>query len=70
MGVLGALVAQCSERSLFSSEVAGSIVSENVVNVSGSQCFTPVKGINEHSAESRGFSPEALRFPPTRKLTG
>ncbi len=66
---VGASVAQWSERSPFTSKAAGSILRENVLNVTRAQCFTHVKRISQHSAESRGFSP-ALRFPPTGKLTG
>ncbi len=59
--VSGASVAQWSERSPFTSEVAGSILSENVLNVTRTQCSTYV----------RRFSlAMALRFPPTGKLTG
>ncbi len=36
----------------FTSEVAGSILSENVLNVTRTQCSTHVKRV-----ESRGFSP-------------
>ena len=52
-------MAQWSEYSPFTSEVAGSILGENVLNVTRSQCFTHVKRISQHSAESRGFSPGA-----------
>ena len=43
---------------LFTSEVAGSILSENVVNVSRTQCPTHVKRVkvSQHSAESCRFS--------------
>ncbi len=54
----GATVAQWSERSPFTSEVAG-ILSENVLNVTRTQCPTYVKRVSQHSAESRGFSPGA-----------
>ncbi len=50
-------VAQWSERSPFTSEVAGSILSENVLNVTRAQYSTHVKRVSQHSAESRGFSP-------------
>ena len=66
-------MAQWSARSPFTSEVAGSILSENFLNVTRTQCSTHVKRVSQHSAESRGFFPvsgSALRFPPTRKLTG
>ena len=52
-------MAQWSERSPFTSEVAGSILSENVLNVARRQCSTHVKRASQHSAESRGFSPGA-----------
>ena len=55
--VNGASVAQWSERSPFTSEVAGSILSENFLNVTRTQCSTHVKRVSQHSAESRGFSP-------------
>ena len=43
----------------FTSEVAGSILSENVLNVSRTQCFTRVKIVSQHSAESRSsFLPQ------------
>ena len=54
-----ASVAQWSERSPFTSEVAGSILSENVLNVTLTQCSTHVKRVSQHSAESRGSSPGA-----------
>ena len=50
-------MAQWSEHSSFTSEVAGSILRENFLNVTRSQCSTHVK--SQHSAESRGFSPGA-----------
>ena len=50
-------VAQWSEHSPFTSEVAGSILSENFLNVARTQCSTHVKRVSQHSAESRGFSP-------------
>ncbi len=49
---------QCM-RSPFTSEVAGSILSENFLNVARTQCFTHVKRVSQHSAESRGFPPGA-----------
>ncbi len=52
-------MAQWSERSPFTSEVAGSILTENFLNVTRTQCSTLVKRVNQHSAESRGFSPGA-----------
>ncbi len=45
------------ERSPFTSEVAGSILSENVLNVTRTQCSTHVKSISQHSAEILGFPP-------------
>ena len=54
-------MAQWSERSPCSSEVAGSILSENFLNVTRAQCSTHVKRFSQHSAESRhGFSPGTL----------
>ena len=53
----GALVAQWSERSPFTSEIAGPILRENFLNVTRTQC--DVKRVSQHSAESRGFSPGA-----------
>ncbi len=50
-------MAQWSERSPFTSEVAGSILSEGVLNVTRAQCSTHVRRVSQHSAESRGFSP-------------
>ena len=52
-----ASVAQWSERSSFTSEVAGSILSENFPNVTRIQCSANVRTVSQHSAESRGFSP-------------
>ncbi len=52
-------MAQWSERSPFTSEVVGSILSVNVLNVTRTQCSTHVKRVSQHSAESRGFSPGA-----------
>ncbi len=52
-------LAQWSERSPFTSEVVGSILSENFFNVTRTQCLTHVKRVNQHSAESPGFSPGA-----------
>ncbi len=46
-----------SVRSPFTSEVAGSFLSENFFNVARTQCSTHVKRVSQHSAESRGFSP-------------
>ena len=62
-------MAQWSERSPFTSEVAGSILCENVLNVTRTQCPTHVKRVSQHSAESLEFF-RALRFSPTGKLTG
>ncbi len=55
----GASVAQWSELSPFTSEVAGLILRENFLNVTRAQCFIHVKRVSQHSAESRGFSPGA-----------
>ncbi len=53
-----ASVAQWSERLPFASEVAGSILSENFLNVTRTHsCSTHVKKVCQHSAESHGFSP-------------
>ena len=41
----------------FTSEDAGSILTENFLNVTRTQCSTHVKKICQRSAESRGFSP-------------
>ena len=46
-----------AQSSPFTSEVAGSILSENFLNVTRTQCSTHVKNVCQHSAESRGFSP-------------
>ena len=68
--IFGASVAQWSERSPFTSEVAGSILSENFLNVT--RASSPVL----YSCESVNTLPKvvgflwALRFPPTGKLTG
>ncbi len=50
-------MAQWSERSPFTSEVAGSIFCEDFLNVTRAQCSTHVRKVSQHSAESRGFSP-------------
>ncbi len=55
----GTSVAQWSEHSPFISEVAGSILSENVLNVTRTQCSIHVKRVSQCSAENRGFSPGA-----------
>ncbi len=62
--IRGASVAQWSERSPFTSEAAGSILRENFLNVTRTQYAAHVRRVSQHSAESRGFSPRALRFPP------
>ena len=60
-------VAQWSERSPFTSEAAGSILRENFLNVTRTQCSTRVKKVSQHSAESR-FSPGGeKRFSPARR---
>ncbi len=46
-----------SERSPFTSEAAGSILTENFLNVTRALCSTHVKRVSQHSAESRRFSP-------------
>ena len=50
---------QWSERSPFISEVAASILSENILNITRAQCSIHMKRISQRSAESRGFSPGA-----------
>ena len=50
-------MAQWSVHSPFTSEVAGSILGENFLNVARTQCSTHMKRVSQHSAESRGFSP-------------
>ena len=62
-------MAEWSERSPFTSEVAGPILSENVFNDTRTQCSTHVKRVSQHSAESRRFSPGAP-VSSHRKLTG
>ena len=52
-------MAQWSNHSPFTSEVAGSILRENFLNVTRSQCSTHMKRVSQHSAENRGFSPGA-----------
>ncbi len=47
---IGASVAQWSERSPFTSEAAGSILRENFLSVTRTQCFTHVKRVSQHSA--------------------
>jgi hypothetical protein len=46
----------------------GSILSEDVSDVTRTQHSTHARRVGQHSAESRGFSP--LWLPPTRMLTG
>ena len=65
----GTLVAYWSVRSSFTSEVAGSILSENFLNVTRTQCSTHVKESVNTLPKVVGFL-RALRFPPTGKLTG
>ncbi len=51
-------VAKWSERSPYTSVVAGSMLSaQNVLNGTQIQCSTHAKRVCQHSAESRGFSP-------------
>ncbi len=54
----------------FTCKVTGSILSASFLNVAQTQSSTQVKRVSQHSAESRGFSIWAIRFPPTGKLTG
>ncbi len=42
----------------------GSILSENILNVTQTQCSTHVKRVSQHSAESRGFTPALSDFLP------
>ena len=51
------------------SEAAGSILRENFLNVTRTQCFTHVKELVNTLPKVVGFL-RALRFPPTGKLTG
>ncbi len=44
-------------RALTSEVAAGSILSENVLNVTRTQCSTHVNRVSQHSAESHVFSP-------------
>ncbi len=46
-----------AEHSPFTSEVASSSLSENVLGVTRTQCSTHVKRVGQHTDESRGFSP-------------
>ncbi len=62
-----ASVAQWSERS-FTSEVAGSILSENVLNVTRTQ-YSCEKSQSTLCQKPWVFF-RALQFPPTEKLTG
>ncbi len=66
----GASVAQWLERSPFTSEVAGSILSENFLNVTRAQCSTHVKKKFINTLPKVVGFLRALRFPPTGKLTG
>ena len=54
-------MAQWSERSPFTCEAISYpnpiLSGENVLNATRAQCFTHVKRVSQHSAESRGFSP-------------
>ena len=63
-------MAQWSEHSPFTSEVAGSILSENFLNVTRAQCSTHVKRASQHSLPKVVGFLRVLRFPPTGKLTG
>ena len=62
-------MAQWSECSPFLSEVAGSILSENVLNVTQTQCSIHVKKSVNTLPKVVSFL-RALQFPPTGKLTG
>ncbi len=62
-------MAQWSERSPFTSEVAGWILSENVLSVTRTKCPTHVKIVSQYSVEIRGFSPGAP-VSSRWKLTG
>ncbi len=61
----GASVAQWSERSPSTSEIAGSILSENSLNVTRSRCSTHVKRVSQHSGEAAKVVDflRALQFP-------
>ncbi len=63
-------MAQWSERSPFTSEVAGSILSENVLNVTRTQCSTHVEKKLVNTLPKVVSFLRALQFPPTGKLTG
>ena len=65
-----ASVARWSQRTPFTSEVAGSIPSENVLNVTRTQCFTHVKRVIQRSAESRDFPPGTMVSWPTGNVDG
>ena len=47
------------DQSAFTSEDASSILSENVLNVTRTQCSTHMKRVSQHFVESHGFSPGA-----------
>ncbi len=55
-------------RAPFASEVTGSILSENALNFTQTQCSTQVKRVNTMRKVVSFL--RALRFPPTRKLIG
>ena len=57
-------------RSLFTPEVVGSILSENIFNVTRTQSSTHVKRVSQHSAESCGVFSRRLGFLQQGKLTG
>ncbi len=69
VGEGGKPVAQWSERSPFTSEVAGSILSETFLNVTRGQCSTHVKSQSTLCRKSWVFSGHS-GFLPQGKLTG
>ena len=52
--VVGGGVVRCSP---LTSEVAGSILDGNFLDLTRAQCYTHVKRVSQHTAESREFSP-------------
>ena len=64
--ILGASVAKWLAHPPFTSEAAGSSLSENFLNATRTQSSCE-KSKSQRSAESRGFPP-VLRFPPTGKF--
>ena len=51
-----------SARLSCTSEVAGSILSENVLNVTRNPCCSHGERVSQRSAESRGYCPGASVF--------